>query len=78
MVGRFLILYTFNIMYGPKIPKSMILSECIYEAQTLLGLGVSWCRIRVGIDTGTYNYIEFCDFLKLLSVSVFGVCAHAS
>jgi hypothetical protein len=27
-------------------------------------------RIYVGVDTDTYNYIELCQFFKLLSVSV--------
>jgi len=40
------------------------------EARTLHGLGVSWCRTRAVSDTDTYNYTEFCDFLKLLGVSV--------
>ena len=34
----------------------------------LLGLCASWCRIRIMSDT--YDYIEVCYFLKLLSMSV--------
>jgi len=44
-----------------------------YEAQRFLGLGVSPCRTRIGVrhrhDTDTYDSIELCDFLKLLSES---------
>lgn len=36
----------------------------IYEAQTLLGLGVSDTKH----DTDTYNYTKLCNFLKLLAV----------
>jgi len=40
----------------------------IYEAQALLGLGVSLCRTRVGVRHrhDAYNYTELCHFLKLL------------
>jgi len=44
-----------------------------YEARTLLRLGVSLCRTRIGVwhrhDTNTYNYTELCHFIKLLLVS---------
>lgn len=42
----------------------------IYEAQTLLGLGVSWCWIRIDVRHDTYDYTKIYHFLKLLSVSV--------
>jgi len=46
----------------------------IYEARTLLiiVLGVSLCRTRISVrhDTGTYEYTEIYNFLKLLSVSM--------
>jgi len=43
-----------------------------YEARTLLGLGVSrcWTCISVRHRHDTYDYIELCDFIKLLSVTV--------
>jgi hypothetical protein len=40
-----------------------------YEVRTLLGLGVFRCRIRVGVRHETCDYIEFCHYVKLLSVS---------
>jgi len=41
----------------------------LYEARTLLGLGVSRCRTCVVSDTDTCNYTELCNFFKLLAVS---------
>jgi len=50
----------------------------VYEAQTLLRLDVSLCQTRVDVrhrhNNDTYDYIELCHFLKLLSVS----SVHAS
>ena len=45
-----------------------------YEARTLLGLGVSLCRARVGVRHDTYDYTKLCHFLKLLSVSMSMSC----
>jgi hypothetical protein len=45
-----------------------------YDAWTLLGLGISWCRTCVVSNTDTtptHNYTELCDFLKLLALSVY-------
>jgi hypothetical protein len=39
----------------------------VYEAQTLFGLGCFPV-------TDTYDYIELCNFLKLLSVSIYPMC----
>jgi len=38
-----------------------------YEARTLLGLGVSWCRTRVLSDIDTCNYTELCDFFQIIN-----------
>jgi len=42
-----------------------------YEAQTLVGLGVSWCQTRVVFDTDTYNYTNYV-ILECRRVSVCG------
>ena len=42
-----------------------------YEPKTLLGFGVSQCRTWVVSDTGTCDYTELCNFLKLLAVWVY-------
>jgi hypothetical protein len=51
-------------------------SATAYEAWTLLILGVSWCRIHVGVryNTDTYDYIELCHSFKLLPLSTKSRC----
>jgi hypothetical protein len=52
-----------------------VIHDLINEARTLIGLGVSQCWTRVGVwvgvwhDNDNYNYMELCNFLKLLLVS---------
>jgi len=42
----------------------------LFASYETLGLDVSRCQTCVVFDPDTYNYIELCDFLKLLVVSV--------
>jgi hypothetical protein len=48
-----------------------VIHDLINEARTLIGLGVSqcWTRVSVWHDNDNYNYMELCNFLKLLLVS---------
>lgn len=59
----------YNLHMICQLPYAFYLGLVIHEAHILLGLGVSRCRICIVSDTKTYDYIDLCHFLKLLSVS---------